>query len=68
MVPTRRRVYVRKHDGSPVRDTVSVAIVCVTWRGANQRADKGRWKRTGVPGAAWATIHRSSGWTTPTTG
>jgi hypothetical protein len=26
MVPTRRRVYVRRPDGSPVRDSVSVAI------------------------------------------
>jgi len=26
MVPTRRRVYVRKPDGSPARDSVSVAI------------------------------------------
>jgi hypothetical protein len=26
MVPTRRRVYVRKPDGSPVRDSVSIAI------------------------------------------
>ena len=26
MVPTRRRVYVRRPDGSPVRDPVSVAI------------------------------------------
>lgn len=26
MVPTRRRVYVRNQDGSPVRDSVSVAI------------------------------------------
>lgn len=26
MVPTRRRVYVRSPDGSPVRDPVSVAI------------------------------------------
>jgi hypothetical protein len=26
MVPTRRRVYVRNPDGSPVRDSVSVAV------------------------------------------
>ena len=26
MVPTRRRVYVRNPDGSPVRDSVSIAI------------------------------------------
>ena len=26
MVPTRRRVYVRNPDGSPIRDSVSVAI------------------------------------------
>ncbi len=26
MVPTRRRVYVRNPDGSPVRDTISVDI------------------------------------------
>jgi len=26
MVPTRRRVYVRTPDGSPVRDPVSVAV------------------------------------------
>jgi hypothetical protein len=26
MVPTRRRVYVRDPDGSPVRESVSVAI------------------------------------------
>jgi hypothetical protein len=25
MVPTRRRAYVRNHDGSPVRDSVSIA-------------------------------------------
>ena len=26
MVPTHRRVYVRKADGTPVRDSVSVAV------------------------------------------
>ena len=26
MVPTRRRVYVRNPDGSPVRDPISIAI------------------------------------------
>jgi hypothetical protein len=26
MVPTRRRVYVRKPDGSPDRESVSIAI------------------------------------------
>ncbi|MGZ6772832.1 MAG: hypothetical protein ACXVGA_09920 [Mycobacteriaceae bacterium] len=26
MVPTRRRVYVRRPDGSPARDSVSIAI------------------------------------------
>jgi hypothetical protein len=26
MVPTRRRVYVRNPDGSPVRDSVSITI------------------------------------------
>ena len=26
MVPTRRRVYVRNPDGSPVRNSVSIAI------------------------------------------
>jgi hypothetical protein len=26
MVPTRRRVYVRNPDGSPARDSVSIAV------------------------------------------
>jgi hypothetical protein len=31
MVPTRRRVYVRNPDGTPVRDSVSIAIANVTF-------------------------------------